>query len=70
MAAAFRCVLEVGMDLSTVGTGVEVALGCFRGGGTYLEYGIAAEAAGEAVSGGGGDGACGFGLDDAFGGGM
>lgn len=69
MAAAFRCVLEVGIDLSTVGAGVAVAPGCFRGGGTYLEYGTAEEAAGEAVS-GGGEGACGFGLEEALGGGM
>lgn len=37
MAAAFKCVLEVGIDLSTVGTGVLIVLDCFRGGGTYLE---------------------------------
>lgn len=70
MAAAFKCVLEVGIDLSTVGADVADALGCFRGGGTYLEYGIAEEAAGDAVSGGGGDGACGFGLDESLGGGI
>lgn len=69
MAAAFRCVLEVGTDRSTVGAGAAVAPGCFRGGGTYLEYGTAEEAAGEAIS-GGGEGARGFGVDDALGGGM
>lgn len=37
MAAAFKCVLEVGIDLSNVGAGVLVVVDCFRGGGTYLE---------------------------------